>query len=379
MHAAPFLIVAVTGRALAASAARAGHSVVVLDCFADRDTREVASECRAVARPGTLRFDQRALLAAAGLLASPDQSSGLVFGAGFEGRTELLARLAAGRSLLGNSPAVVKRVRDPRRFFPLLDRLGIRHPQVRFTRPADPTGWLEKSPGGAGGAQVRLVASGTRRRGSYFQRLQSGRVLSVLFLADGRRASLVGFNEQWTSPARPGLPFLYGGAVGSIDLPAKLTADIATRLDALVATTGVIGLNGFDFLLEGDTWSVLELNPRPTATAELYDPDHPEGLFELHRRSCLGSLPEAPAPHRVARAHAIVHATTGWDVTGDFRFPAWCRDIPIPGTRVAEGDPICTVHAEDSHPEVAVALVHARRSALERSVGEAAAAATAGA
>jgi uncharacterized protein len=215
---------------------------------------------------------------------------------------------------------------------------------------------------------VRFADSCARRRGSYFQRLVPGRPLSVLFLADGRRASIVGFNQQWTNSARLGLPFLYGGAVGSIALPEKLTTKISTRLNALVAATGVVGLNGLDFLLEGDNWSVLELNPRPTATTELYDPDYPEGLFELHRRACLGSLPEAPVAHRSARAHAIVHSATTWEVTADFTFPAWCRDIPVVGTRIVEGDPICTVHAEETHPEEAVALVHTRRAELLRSV-----------
>jgi predicted ATP-grasp superfamily ATP-dependent carboligase len=211
------------------------------------------------------------------------------------------------------------------------------------------------------------------QRGSYFQRLAPGRGLSVLFLADGLRASVIGFNEQWTSPARDGLPFLYGGAVGSIGLPQRLTTEIGARLDALVAATGVIGLNGLDFLLEGDTWSVLELNPRPTATTDLYDPDYSEGLFELHRRACLGSLPEVPVPHRAARAHAVVYAAARWVVTADFPFPPWCRDLPVPGTQLAAGDPICTVHAEDSHPEAVVALVHVRKATLERSLAATAA------
>lgn len=364
----PFLVVAVTGRALAASAARAEHSVIVLDCFADRDTRRAASECRVVARAGTLRFEPRALLAAADQLAPGDRSAGLVYGAGFEGRSNLLARLSAGRLLLGNAPAVVAAVRDPQRFFSQLDRLGIHHPEVRFTRPTNPLGWLGKSPGGAGGAQVRLLAGGSRHRGSYYQRFEPGRTLSVLFLADGQRASIVGFNEQWTSPSRPGTPFLYGGAVGSIALSEDLKANIAARLDALVAATGVIGLNGLDFLLNGDTWSVLELNPRPTATIELYDPDYREGLFELHRRACLGSLPDAPVSHPVARAHAIVFAAAAWEVTADFSFPDWCRDIPSVGTRLAVGDPICTVYAEAAHPEGAVATVQSRSDALARAV-----------
>src|SRR5512143_1156401 len=140
----PFLVVAVTGRALAGSAARAGLPVVVLDLFDDRDTRASAALSRSVRAPRRLRFDGRVLLGAARTLAPAGRCAGLVYGAGFEGRGELLGHLAAGRRLYGNDPSVVATVRDPGRFFRLLDRLGISHPQVRRQLPRSPLGWLVK-------------------------------------------------------------------------------------------------------------------------------------------------------------------------------------------------------------------------------------------
>jgi len=364
----PLLIVAVTGRALAASAARARHAVVVLDCFADRDTRLAAIDCRLVVASRSLRFDRRRLLEAAQEMAPAGGDGGLVYGSGFEGRPGLLRRLAEGRRLHGNAPAVVASVRNPGTFFPLLDRLGIRHPEVRLEPPSESAGWLVKHPGGAGGAQVRHAGGRRTGTGAYFQRLEQGRVMSVLFLADGMRARVIGFNEQWTAPVRPGLPFLYGGAVGGIALPATVEADLRAKLDALAAATGIVGLNGIDFLLRGDEWSVLELNPRPTATMELYDPDYAGGLFDWHLRACGGELPAQPAPAGAVRAHAVVHAVAAWQVAPAFAFPGWCRDVPNPGTRLSPGDPVCTVHAEAVDPERAVALLRQRRAALERAM-----------
>ncbi|HEU5303250.1 MAG TPA: hypothetical protein VFU40_01290, partial [Gemmatimonadales bacterium] len=167
----PFLVIAVTGRALAASACRAGHRVVVLDYFADRDTRAVATECRSVAAPGGLRFDRRALLAAARAATLGSHCAGLVYGSGFEGHPGLLARLSEGLRLYGNAPAVIAAVRDPRNFFGLLDRLAIRHPEVRLAAPPDRAGWLVKQAGGAGGAHVRPAARRPLRAGGYYQRL----------------------------------------------------------------------------------------------------------------------------------------------------------------------------------------------------------------
>src|SRR5262245_44544099 len=160
------LIVAVSGRALAQSAGRAGYRPVVLDLFADRDTRAASSIIRRIAIPGTLRVDPARLLDAARSLAT---GADLVYGSGFEGRPRLLQRLSRGRTLYGNTPAALADVRSPARFFLLLERLGIPHPPVRMTPPARPKGWLMKRPGTAGGTGVLPAGAASAARGDYFQ------------------------------------------------------------------------------------------------------------------------------------------------------------------------------------------------------------------
>jgi len=362
------LIVAVSGRALAQSAGRAGYRPVVLDLFAARDTRAASFTSRPIAVPGTLRIDPARLLDAARALAP---GSDLVYGSGFEGRPRLIQRLSRGRALYGNTPAALAALRSPARFFPLLQRLGIPHPAVRLTPPARPNGWLMKRPGTAGGTGVLPAGAASAARGDYFQRLEAGDSLSATFLADGLRATVLGFNRQWTAP-RPRRPYLYGGAVGGLTLRPRLRREIEEALDALVAETGLVGLNGLDFILKNGQWLVLELNPRPTATFELYDPDYPGGLFQWHLRACRGELPIRAAAPRAARAHAVVHAIAETD-EGSMRFPRWCRDLPTRGTRFAPGDPVCTVHATASDVAGAMALLRRRLHAFGRALGRRAA------
>jgi predicted ATP-grasp superfamily ATP-dependent carboligase len=357
------LIVAVSGRALAQSAVRGGYRPVVLDLFADRDTRAASIGWRRVSVPGSLRLDPPAVLRAARTLAP---GAGLVYGSGFEGRTGLLERLGRGRTLYGNQPSTVALIRDPVRFFPLLRRLGIRHPPVRFSPPRSPGGWLVKGPGGAGGTRVRPATSGPPAKTDYYQRFESGDTLSAAFLADGRRALVLGINRQWTAP-RPGGPYLYGGAVGGLRIDDHVRREIEDALDTVVAETGLVGLNGLDFILRDGRWLVLELNPRPTATFELYDPDYSRGLFHWHLRACRGELPVRTATLRAVRAHAVVHASGAAKADG-VRFPRWCRDLPVAGTRFAPGDPICTVHASAPDAPRALALVRGRAHAIERAV-----------
>lgn len=338
------LVVSASGRALAQSAAHGGLPVVVLDLFNDLDTRASAVSSASVTSPGG-KFSASRLLAAADRLCPPAKCEGLVYGSGFEGRTGLLEKLARGRALYGNSPETVAFLKDPDRLFALLRRLGLPHPAVRRAPPPDPRNWLVKRTGGAGGSHVkRATARHQARSDRYFQMFQHGRVLSALFVADGRRARVIGYNEQWTVPARPGSPYCYGGAASCADVPQRTVAHIEKVLDELARETGLVGLNGLDFILDGTTPYAIEINPRPTATLDLHDLDFEDGLLALHLRACRGEIGQLEHG-RSARAHAIVYATQSVRIPAHVSWPAWCTDIPEPGSVIPSGAPICSVHS----------------------------------
>src|SRR5262249_29788871 len=134
----PLLIVASSGRALAASAARSAQPVVVLDLYNDLDTRAYAVSSRAVASSG--RFDAQRTLAAAAELCPPQRCAGLVYGSGLEARSGLLRKLARDRVLYGNEPETVALVKNPTRFFGLLDELHITYPTTSLHAPDDAEG-----------------------------------------------------------------------------------------------------------------------------------------------------------------------------------------------------------------------------------------------
>ncbi|MGH6628889.1 MAG: ATP-grasp domain-containing protein, partial [Burkholderiales bacterium] len=361
------LLVSISARALASSAARQGLPAVALDVFNDLDTRAYAVASRAVAgRDG--RLDAKRLLAAASALCPPANCMGLVYGSGFEGRTRLLARLASGRTLYGNTPATVASVKDPGRFFPLLDRLAIAHPEVRFELPANSAGWLLKRIGAAGGSHVRR-ARPRQRAGAhrYFQRFQPGRTLSALFAADGRQARIIGYHEQWTADVPQCAPFCYGGAVSQPPLGEKIARVMSDQIERLVRATALIGLNGADFIIDGNAPLLLEVNPRPTATIDLYDADVDGGMLGVHLRACRGELPPEPT-RRAARAHAIVYAADALRVPANRSWPDWCTDLPAGGSFIQAGAPVCSVHARANTSADAFALAQSRRREIEMSL-----------
>jgi predicted ATP-grasp superfamily ATP-dependent carboligase len=359
----PFLVVSASGRALAASAAKRGVTVVVLDLFNDLDTRASSLASRAVAGRGG-GFDARKLIAAANELCPPQACAGLVYGSGLEARTGLLEKLAQGRALYGNRPAIVARLKDPLHFFPLLDALDIAHPDVRLSPPSLPAGWLAKRAGGAGGGHVRRASA---RHGArvdrYFQRVQEGRALSALFAADGRRARIIGCNEQWTAPAWSARRYLYAGAVSRPSIPPAVDARVRDLIDRLVGATGLTGINGVDFILDGQTPYVLEINPRPTATIDLYDDEIHGGAFLAHLRACLGELPVVQVSMQ-SRAHAIVYAAGMVRIPPCIDWPDWCTDLPAAGSTIAAGAPVCSVQARAESSEAARTLALSRRDAM---------------
>ena len=343
MVAEPVLIVALSGRALAQSARAGGFDPIVLDAFADLDTREAASAVAQVPVDADWRFVLEPLLAAARRLAPPPVP--LAYGSGFERCPDLLAELAVGRELLGSAPAAIRRAKDPFAFATLLHELGVPHPAVRREPPDDPAGWLVKRAGGAGGGHVRPATAQTRGPDHYFQRLVPGRAVSVLLAGDGREAVTLGFSEQWSDPA-PGRPYRYGGAAVPADITAGLAAALADAARHVAAASGLRGLGSVDALVDADGFHILELNLRPGASLDAYERACGRPLFALHLAACRGTLPDGPlAPVRAAAA-ALVRAPERTVIPEGFRWPVWSADRGAPGTVVAAGGPVCTVLGE---------------------------------
>jgi methenyltetrahydromethanopterin cyclohydrolase len=189
-------------------------------------------------------------------------------------------------------------------------------------------------------------------------------VLSALFAADGRHARMIGCNEQWAAAESGTRRYLYAGAVSRPPMSAEAVMRVESLVENLVEATGMIGLNGIDFVLEGDTPYVLEVNPRPTATLDLYDVDVRDGMFHAHLRACGGELPSVSATTR-SRAHAIVYAQqTGARIPPSIQWPEWCTDLPQAGSVISAGAPVCSVHASAASSDAARTLVLARHDAI---------------
>ena len=360
---AAVLIAAVSGRALAASARRAGFVPLVADCFGDDDTLALAHAHVRLHPHQAFGIDAVELLQALERLAIPHSPVGIVCGTGFEDRPTVLASIARRWRLLGNGPDTVARLKTPASFSALCRNAGVPHPQTRVEPPAEMAGWVAKRAGGAGGTHVRSQIGRSEAVGSiYYQRRVAGSSVSALVLGNGRAALVLGFSAQWAAP-RKGRSFRYGGAVRPASLPSEMNTALTDAVERLASAVPLIGLNSFDFIVDDDAFWLLEINPRPGATIDIFEPTD-GSLFALHVVACSGELPERPLKLAGAAAACIVYADRDIRSVPAMEWPAWAADRQRPATSIKTGDPFCTVFARAPIAAEAEQIVKQRAAAI---------------
>jgi predicted ATP-grasp superfamily ATP-dependent carboligase len=354
------LIAAISGRALAASARCAGYLPLVTDFFGDQDTLRVAHAHIRLGGELARGFEEQALFGALTELSERHRPLGIVCGTGFEDRTELLRGIAQRWRLFGNDAETVARIKSPEFFAKVCDASGIPSPRLSLVRPARPADWLVKRRGGAGGAHIRPALRPDRPESKiYYQRKVPGTSISCLFLADGTRAIVLGFSEQWSLPTLR-QPYRYGGAVRPANISRHTSEALTATVQRLAAAIPLFGLNSADFLVDGETFWLLEINPRPGATLDLFEPPH-QSLFALHVAACSGQLATAAYNSDSAKAAAIVYAEHGIGSVPNLDWPDWTADRPLAGGAIKVGEPVCTVYADSSTSADARALADTRR------------------
>jgi uncharacterized protein len=398
------LLAGVSTRAAAESAARAGFRVTAIDAFADLDQHASVHSL-------SLRRDLGAPVSAhaAARAARSIACDAVAYGSSFENHPRAVSTLAAGRALWGNSPEVLRCVRDPIGLAETLRRRGMVVPAVHlpppyvassdfgrtasgpakagphvrgngpperrhdvrsewpssyvasgFSRTPD-IRWLVKPLASGGGHRVRPWRRTTRvPRGCYVQELVDGTSGSVVFVAAGGRAVPLGISQQLAGDRAFGASgYRYCGNILAAAGDAVFARD-ARLLDAACALARVVaeefhlvGLNGIDFVARDGSPYAIEVNPRWSASMELVERAYGLPVFGVHADACAaGTLPEFDLAWARRRAGAIGKAVVFARrdvVVGNTR--AWLddssvRDVPHPRERIYAGRPVCTVFAE---------------------------------
>lgn len=346
------LIAGVSTRAAAESAASARFTVTGLDAFADIDQHP---DVRALSV--SRDFDLTATASHLARAASGLAVDAVAYLSPFENHPNAVTRLARGRQLLGNPPAVLRRVRDP---FVVHDELagrGLVVPRLWQVAPERAVSALIKPRASGGGRRIRPWTSGmVIPAGSYLQERIEGTPGAVTFVASAGQAAVIGVSQQLIGdPAFGAHGYRYCGSImaapddgGFGDDPVLLAA-AHTLARAATDAFGLVGVNGVDFIARGQMTVPIEINPRWTASIELVASACSVPLMAAHADACRSAaLPlfdVAPAPG--VRGKAIVFARQDASVgdTSAWLPDAAVRDVPRPGQLIRRGEPVCTVLA----------------------------------
>ena len=287
----------------------------------------------------------------------------LVWGGGIEGYPRLLAGWAPLGSVLGCTIEAVLMLTNPARRAALLRELAIPHPEISVL-PRTESGWLCKRRGGAGGAHVHRYSPGARLAPThYLQREISGPSYSLAFVATAEVALPLSFNAQLNWQPNSKFPFRYGGAVVTA-LPASIMAQVVAYATRIVRRCGLCGLCGMDFIVDAEgAVSVLEINPRPTATFDLGIA--PASAFSAHWAACGGTPLPTLTPCTAVRGHLIAYAADAIRIANSLDWPPWTSDRPRGGETVPAAAPLCSITAEGPSEAAVRELLAARLAAIE--------------
>ena len=337
------LLLSASARAHAHAARSLGCPVVAVDGFADADLE--ADEAVRVPLDGG-QFTEQVLSAVA---ACSHACGGLAYGSGFEARPELLTQMAWQIPVFGNTPEIVRLCADGVRLAERLEALGLPVPATRSAIPDQPAGWLIKRRGRSGGAHVRAAEAHVGEVGrDYWQRCCEGRPHSALFLADGGKARLVGTSRLLPAEGAAS-PYAWGGAVGPVRLPAQAHDQVQWVAETLAQEFELRGICGVDFIIDQrNDMQIIDLNPRLTATCELYRDRFANGYLQAHLDACTAGRMDAhasAAPDAVGSVHgmAVVYAPGLTYAGKDFAWPDAAADRPNGMAAVEAGQPLCTV------------------------------------
>ncbi len=331
------LIIASSGRMLAQAAKNAGLKPLVIDLFADLDTQGCAAAFYRI----PLLTEQH-LAPAVDYFIHCYAVAHVIYGSGFEYCPESLNYLNSRLILLGNSPDTFVKLHNKPEFFSVLAALDIASPEVAFTAPNDADDWLVKPMQGQGGMGIkRFLNNNTAKSPCYWQKYQAGTQHSVLFLANGQLMQVLGFNTQWTAGSSGTEEFIFSGVTHSSDLSNEHKARVTDWLDKIVPVFMLKGLNSLDFIQSGVNSYVLEINPRPSASMQLYDGD----LIIDHIRASQGELSDYNFVQNGYSAYQIVYADRDVLIPEAFLWPDWCMDLPEPGSLIQTGQPVCSIIA----------------------------------
>jgi uncharacterized protein len=354
---ADVILLGASTRAAAGSALRAGWIPWCIDLFADADLQNIA-----VVRKVPMDAYPHGLLEA---LTDAPQAPVIYTGA-LENRPDLIARI--DRPLWGNSPTVLRAIRDPSQWTSSLHAHGLPCPALVDAPTAGR--WLLKPRKSGGGLGIQLyVGQAFNPRTHFLQEWIDGVPMSAVYLGQNDDATLLGVTQQLIgTPWLNATGFHYAGNIG----PLRLESVPWQRLGAALAKAFHLrGLFGIDAILCDGVPFPVEINPRYTASVEIVERAYKRPLLQWHGDVFRGrsATPVIP-PNERLHGKAILYAreTLAFPERGPWlEDETEYADIPHAGEIIEQGRPVLTLFTSGATAAECETNLREKAQALDRS------------
>ena len=234
---------------------------------------------------------------------------------------------------------------------------------------------------------------------AYIQKRLPGVAIGVTFLSSEFGSTVVGAAAAWSPESKPTTShYKYCGSYGPIPLTDEQIDRLQRFAGSVGRESGLLGLWQADFLVHHGSLTLLEINPRWSASMDILDVCLDLGLVEMHFDCVCKNLSQAAFEQVRMKAckraresiesmmgKLVVYAPNAFTVSQAQSDHWWANrwecdvksrrnrcqfaDIPLAGTEVAIGDPILTVLNSGSSRESILCNLQKAKSAVESSQG----------
>lgn len=362
------ILIGASIRSLTATALRAGYAPFCVDLFCDSDLTWMLEE-HGADRP--IRISSFA--DAPAVVSKLPSHLPVVWAGGIENTPAVIDAISQRRKVLGPSTRAVEYVNHPQHLQTCVEGTTCQTPETTWKHPDDGSQeWLVKPIQGAGGIGIRPFRHDEPlENGAFLQRVVRGLPVSALYCHGPDGTELLTTSVQLIGTPNLGAKNMtFCGNIGPISLPRPVCRAML-EVGRRVASMGICGVFGADFVVSPNNVWLIEVNPRITASHEIPDLvlDGPS-VLERH----IGASPGTAQPETTERrasfrnaclARLILYAVTdvelresdvqelatfdqapgsrSSDPSNSGSSHSWVADIPAPSL-ISAGEPFCSVY-----------------------------------
>jgi predicted ATP-grasp superfamily ATP-dependent carboligase len=374
-HIESILLVGMDLIGLAYSAKKAGLKTFSIDFFGDLDLKKASNKNLSIIKQqqgeSTGRIDEnfepRLFVELTKKLLKIEKIDGILISSGLDDSEEVLRELDGLIEIIGNRPETFAKAREKSYFFEELHRMKIPHPYTVVANDYSEAQKAMKDVGvplvikpdeGFAGFAIRKVEEKKEfeklfheiyeksRKAVVIQEYVRGKDSSISFMASREGSKIISFNEQLLGiqEVYQKEPFGYCGNTVPLRIGKGTERKCVEIVEKISESFDLRGSNGIDFILtEKGLPMVIELNPRFQGTIECIERVNRINMVKTHIEACLnGGLPKIPVRPTIFCTRLIINAPKRVVAPGLTLFKD-VRDIPLPGSLIEGGEPLCSI------------------------------------